>query len=440
MKPHIIIILMDTLRKDAFDKWLKEYNGEYKSIVENSFIFENARAPSSWTLPSHMSLFTGLYPSEHGIHERDKDRTLDTIYNSRNYSGKFLMDFAEENGYSTSGFSANPVLSLSGIAGGFNNFFPINSSFEFQPEVFLLRDDFKKYLQISSKIKAVKFLIKKNPYRGTIFTFQRLLHYRSELLRPTCKYFRKIVDKFKYSVRFDSPQFIFFNFMEMHEPYTRMNNTINIEFENMFGYKKLNKANLYKIRHVYFKQIWKLTYIFDSIISKLISEDQLENSIIIITSDHGQALNEMGYYGHGIYNYDEISRIPLFIHIPEKMTKSKIYDKQINTSLVNLYDFIKDIIINENMSLDKLKSNIVVCESYGIPNNIPPEFKDKPNFETIKKRIDVPRKSLFRNNIKLTLNASGEVEEFNGTERDYIDLIDFLSIFTVDHNFTIPEV
>ena len=51
----------------------------------------------------------------------------------------------------------------------------------------------------------------------------------------------------------------------------------------------------------------------------------------------------------------------------------------------------------------------------------------------------MPRKSLFMNNIKLTLNADGKVEEFNGAENDYKDLIEYLSIFNVDKYFKIPE-
>ena len=148
---------MDTLRKDAFDKWLKEYNGKYKSIVENSFIFENARSPSSWTLPSHMSLFTGLYPSEHGIHELyDQSRALDVIKRSEEYNGKFLMDLAKENGYYTSRFSANPVFSYSGARDHFNNFVHIKSK-SLEPErkfkPILSQNDLDKYLQIRSNVK-----------------------------------------------------------------------------------------------------------------------------------------------------------------------------------------------------------------------------------------------------------------------------------------------
>ena len=443
MKPHIIIILMDTLRKDAFDKWLKEYNGKYKTIVENSFIFENARAPSSWTLPSHMSLFTGLYPSEHGIHELyDQARGPDVIKKSREYDGKFLMDLAKENGYYTSGFSSNPVFSYSGVPVYFNNFAHVKSTVIepadiLMPEAFLSKEDLGKYLKIRSKAKRAQFLIKKYPLKSTVY-ISRMLVKHSDHSDPTYKNYKEILNSFIDSTHFTVPQFVFLNFMEMHEPYIEGVDDVNAQIEHIFGYKKLNNLKLKKMKEVYFTQAGKITPIFDIIISKLIDENQLDNSIIIITSDHGQGFNENGYIGHGIYNYDEISRIPLFIHVPEVLIKGKSYDKYANTGLVNLFDFIKDIIVHGNASLGKLKSDIVLCESYGIHNNIPHKYEDRKDFTEIKKRIDIPRKTLFKGDIKLTLNAGGTVEEFNGNREDYEEFIDYLSIFNVDKYFKIP--
>ncbi len=61
-KPNIVIIILDTLREDhaqGLDK-----------LLDYGFVkYQNATAPAPWTLPTHVSMFTGLYPSEHGIHE-----------------------------------------------------------------------------------------------------------------------------------------------------------------------------------------------------------------------------------------------------------------------------------------------------------------------------------------------------------------------------------
>ena len=70
MKPNILFIVCDTLRKDV----LELYGGEAKTpnlmrLAEDSQVYENAIAPSPWTYPSHVSMFTGLYLNEHKVHE-----------------------------------------------------------------------------------------------------------------------------------------------------------------------------------------------------------------------------------------------------------------------------------------------------------------------------------------------------------------------------------
>ena len=361
---------------------------------------------------------------------------------SMEYNGKFLMDLARKNGYYTSGFSTNPVVSYSGVRSHFNNFVHIKSKVlesvgRFSLEAILSKEDLDKYLQIRSKAKRAQFLIKKHPLKSTVYISRMLLKHSD----PTYKGYKEVLKGFIDSTHFIVPQFVFFNFMEMHEPYIRHMDISNAQIEHIFDYKKLSNMKLKKSRKIYFAQAGKITSIFDATISKLIDEKQLDNSIVIITSDHGQGFNENGFVSHGIYNYDEISRIPLFIHAPEDLIKGKTYDKYINTGLVNLFDFIKYIIVNENVSLEKLKSDIVLCESYGIPNNIvlPSKYKNTPDFNEIKKKIDIPRKTLFKGNIKLTLNADGIVEEFNGNMYDYRSLIDYLSIFNVDRYFKITE-
>lgn len=444
-KPNIIIILMDTLRKDAFDKWIENYNGKYKDIVKNSFKFDNAIAPSSWTLPSHISLFTGLYPSEHGVHKLyPKDSFIDIVERSNTYKGKFLMDFALENRYYTSGFSANPVVSYSCVVSHFNTFIRTKLSLrsKFSPEVFLSQENLKKYSNLERGYRKAAFIIKNSPLKSSIFLSRFLVDISIlKLIRnPTYKNYNELLSQFIQNIKFNSSQFIFFNFMEMHEPYLKFSDFTKFQLEHIFRYNDANNK-IRKFREIYFNQINKITTIFDTIISKLLEEKQLDNSIVIITSDHGQAFNEHRFFGHSIYNYDEISRIPLFIYASKNLIDAESYNKNINTNLVNLYDFIKEIIIDGKSSIEKLKSDIVLCESYGILNNISEisKYEKRDGFKEIIGKIDMPRKSLFMNNIKLTLNADGKVEEFNGAENDYKDLIEYLSIFNVDKYFKIPE-
>ena len=62
---NVVLLVLDTVRKDVFDE--RATGIRSRSAVS----FERAYAPSSWTVPSHASMFTGELPHEHGIHAHD---------------------------------------------------------------------------------------------------------------------------------------------------------------------------------------------------------------------------------------------------------------------------------------------------------------------------------------------------------------------------------
>jgi Arylsulfatase A and related enzymes len=88
------------------------------------------------------------------------------------------------------------------------------------------------------------------------------------------------------------------------------------------------------------------------LISTLKKAGKYDNTMIIITSDHGQAINEHGYMLHSTYLYDELVRIPLIIKYPngKKFEAKKGYQ-----NLVYLPKLIKDVLEGGDDSLFTLK-------------------------------------------------------------------------------------
>jgi len=73
--PNVVLILADTLREDhseALDALLSMGFRKYRGV-----------APAPWTIPSHVSVFTGLYPSAHGAHEVYRGGALELAALSR---------------------------------------------------------------------------------------------------------------------------------------------------------------------------------------------------------------------------------------------------------------------------------------------------------------------------------------------------------------------
>jgi len=107
-KPNVVILVIDTLRED--------YASGLEPLRELGFVrYENAIAPAPWTLPSHASLITGMYPSQHEIHEAYGvyvDRELMEISKQRlNALSHGILGEVMDEGYSTYILSANPFLS-----------------------------------------------------------------------------------------------------------------------------------------------------------------------------------------------------------------------------------------------------------------------------------------------------------------------------------------
>jgi hypothetical protein len=115
-RPNVLLIVLDTARADA----LSAYNPEMKTtpnierFAREGRTYLRAISPAPWTLPAHASMFTGLYPSQHGA-----------VWENRYLDDGFLTlaECLSNLGYRTAGFVENPFVSAdSGLAQGFRDY------------------------------------------------------------------------------------------------------------------------------------------------------------------------------------------------------------------------------------------------------------------------------------------------------------------------------
>lgn len=76
----------------------------------------------------------------------------------------------------------------------------------------------------------------------------------------------------------------------------------------------------------YASQVARLDACFGEFVEYLKSRDLYDKSIVILTSDHGESLNEEGRWGHNYWMFPEIIRIPLIIHLPAERRRTMFYD------------------------------------------------------------------------------------------------------------------
>ncbi len=71
--PNVLFVVMDTVRKDHLGPYgyQRDTTPGLDAFAEEATVFENAVAPAPWTLPVHASMFTGMYPSQHGANQEN---------------------------------------------------------------------------------------------------------------------------------------------------------------------------------------------------------------------------------------------------------------------------------------------------------------------------------------------------------------------------------
>lgn len=428
-KPNIILVVFDTLRWDYFQKFLDEKSTSKEELI--GFLnFENAYSPSSWTLPSHFSLFTGLFPSEHGIHETPDSEMFEIFDKALNYKGRFLSTLASSYGYRTIGITANPMLcDLTGFRDKFDEFYNIN-------------------LGTLTGLDSGRDIKRKSKLRKFRYSIRMLIM----LLRgfPKNKGYKISSSLFKEN-NLQEPFFAFLNLMEMHDPYfkTLFRTDDNKTMLNaLFKVNQLKKKKVNKLRQKYYIQEKKVLYTINETIKTLKEKNKFDDSIIIITSDHGQAIDECSYYGHGVFLYDELIHIPLLVKLPKGVNGK--FDTKSYINLTDIYEFLSPFIKGDLKNCQFNFRDETFSEAFGIQysKESVQKFLTDSSKLNIYKEINTSRKSVLKNGMKLTINSNSKVEEFKDTNNfesleekmtRLKDLITLLEIFNIDKDFLIDR-
>jgi len=320
VKPkNIIWIVTDTARRDH----VSVYGGDRKTtpnlekFARDARVFDHAIATAPWTLPSHASMFTGMYPSKHGAHYVG-DAIFSTPLLPQNIT---IAELLTAYGYETAAVCANNAgLSRAlGCGQGFHFYFdarPMVFSLFWGKLLLRLPDDFRiddlwvNEVALSSEI---------NP----------------------------IAEKWLDNVKKDHPFFLFVNYMEPHGGIA----FIPAPYDSMYGFNRERQKEVFKDfdsdRIIHFRDhvkpeergFWtsyverKVTFMdfkLGQLIDKLKTMDLYDDSMIIINSDHGELFGEHNSFGHNTDLYNELISIPMMVKYPGSEKKGR-FEKVVQT-------------------------------------------------------------------------------------------------------------
>ncbi|MGC9117469.1 MAG: sulfatase-like hydrolase/transferase [Thermoproteus sp.] len=303
---NIALIVLDTLRWD--------YSAPLDWLSGWGFEKYEAWTTAPWTLPAHVSMFTGLYPSEHEVHEPSRWIGWNWLNVTKERAAFFMararggiLGYLKDLGYKAVGLSANPYINED-FGFKFDEFYDIGTSYLNrgiklnEKEAGAIREIFEEGASVRTVLNA---FLKNGPISSA-----KLLAKSIELLAlgvPREKG-AKLASKFVEKLAGEGPIFLFINLMEAHEPYTATDwaRSGRAYIKALVGGgAPPGIVNTWR-RH-YPRQISYLSRILRTIIAAL------KDFVVVIVSDHGQMLGERGALGHGYWLYDELIRVPLWI-------------------------------------------------------------------------------------------------------------------------------
>jgi arylsulfatase A-like enzyme len=125
--PNVLLVTLDTTRADHLGPYAAgaAATPELDAFARGAVVYERAYATSSWTLPSHASIFTGLLPIEHGAQTAPQGQSATLGYGVRPLAEHFdtLAERLAARGYHTAAVVSGPALKRElGVAQGFERY------------------------------------------------------------------------------------------------------------------------------------------------------------------------------------------------------------------------------------------------------------------------------------------------------------------------------
>jgi len=297
--PNVLVIVIDTLRADHMSTYgySRETTPHIDELAKQGVTFDNAIAPSSWTLPSHASMLTGRYTYEHGADSVKPMSLLGHSVQTLDNRYPMLGEALERHGYRTAGFSGNRIFFSRhmGLARGFTHF-----------EDFTTKDMFPRTV-LGRKFATL--ILNHDRFRMFLVSlgFHSLAHLEMVGEEGIRKRGPSIDNAALTWIDRDRsrPFFAFLNFYDVHGPYGP-DHSAGQRFSHGQG----------SVADYYDDGVSDVDIFVGNLLHELDRRGLTNNTFVIFTSDHGELLDEHGMLGHRNALYRQLIHVPFIVRKP----------------------------------------------------------------------------------------------------------------------------
>jgi len=316
--PNVLLVVMDNVRAASLSLHghQRETSPNLSWYAQQGLVFTEARAPAPWTLPTHASLFTGRWPFELSVSaEHALDREFPT-----------LAEVLAKKGFATAGFVGNTFYcnALYGLNRGFDRY---DDAYENQSISF-----FEVFWNSSLGRKLIHLL----GYPTRVADGETWVRKSAEMINQDALAWLRGRPK-------QQPFFLFLNYYDAHAPFLPPDGPTprfgqaalplaqRLEIDQRYldwsegkpnaqglGPERIVNDAIDLYRDSYESCIASLDFQLGQLLGELERQGTLENTLVIITSDHGEHFGEHGLQGHGLSLYRREIHVPLVIIPPSR--------------------------------------------------------------------------------------------------------------------------
>ena len=315
-RPNVILVVLDTVRRDRISAYGydRETMPTFNSFTREATCFEDAVTQGVWSIPSHASLFTGLYPTAHGA------TTVRPVLRA----SRPLAEELSLAGYETYAVSPNEyVRPATGFGRGFDEF--VTDSAVTVPETV-----------VSALGPAVNRVTNSATLRRPVERAFNWTHQRSgETTSDT-----GVVAPPEYGIsdhvetllsRASEPFFLFVNLPHAHLPRSpdpahcerfvddgvSVSEVVADERTHVFGDERMDRDAMEAMSQLYDADLRTLDDRLQELLDTVSSAGVLSESLVILVADHGEHLGEFGLVGHQHSVFEPVVSVPLAVRFPD---------------------------------------------------------------------------------------------------------------------------
>ena len=308
-RPNVVLIVLDTLRGDRLScmGYQRPTSPRIDALAAQGALYSRAFATCFWTLPSHASLFTGLHPVQAGATSETLHMPEDAVT---------VAEVLADAGYRTTAISCNSwVARERGFAQGFQEFVEM-----WRSENQTGGESAVRSLETMAVDKIEPWIASASDGDRPFFLFVNLngvhLPYR-----PTDPYASQ--------------------FLRAGSDMARVRELAEITsgWSHLVGETPLSETDYALLSDLYDGEVAWADALVGRVVDALARAGVLDDTIVIVTSDHGEHLGEKGKIDHMSTMYDPALHIPLVIRYPRAFAAGTRVD-----GLVSLVDIAPTLV------------------------------------------------------------------------------------------------